>query len=220
MTLAEAIGAATGAPFVPAVRHAIGGGDINQAEMLVGRDGRRFFVKLNRADRLDMFEAEADGLDELHASGAIRVPVPICSGSEAGRAWLVLEYLDLDGRGEAAELGRRLAALHRKSADRFGWWRANTIGATHQANERLDDWLEFLRQRRLGFQLGLAQRNGAPASLIDQGGHLLDRLNDLFPGYRPVPSLLHGDLWGGNYGYASGEPVLFDPAVYYGDREA
>ncbi|MDD3530167.1 MAG: fructosamine kinase family protein [Gallionellaceae bacterium] len=218
--IAAAIGAATGAPFVLAGRRAVGGGDINQAEVLTGRDGRRYFAKLNRADRLAMFEAEADGLDEIVQSGAIRAPRPVCTGVEGGRAFLVLEYLELDGRGDAAELGRRLATLHRTTAPRFGWSRDNTIGATPQPNAWQDDWVGFLRARRLGFQLELARRNGAPARLVGLGERLLDGLAGFFPGYRPVPALLHGDLWGGNYGYAGGEPVLFDPAVYYGDREA
>jgi fructosamine-3-kinase len=220
MTLAEAIGAATGQPFAVASRRPVGGGDINEAERLDGRDGRRFFVKRNRAERLAMFEAEADGLAELARAGAIRVPQPVCAGVEGGRAWLVLEYLELDGRGEAAELGRRLADLHRTTAEGFGWRRDNTIGATPQPNGWRADWLDFLRERRLGFQLRLAAGKGAPGRLIEQGERLLASLDGFFPGYRPPPSLLHGDLWGGNYGYTGGAPVLFDPAVYYGDREA
>ena len=220
MSLAESIGAATGPAFAVASRRAIGGGDINQAEMLVGRDGRRFFVKLNQADRLAMFEAEADGLDEILAADAIRVPRPVCSGVDGGRAFLVLEYLELDGHGDAADLGRRLAALHRHTQARFGWRRDNTIGATRQPNGWLDDWIAFLRDRRLGYQLDLARDNGAPGRLIEQGERLLAGLDAFFPGHAPVASLLHGDLWGGNHGYADGEPVLYDPAVYYGDREA
>lgn len=218
MTLVEAIGSRTGKAFEIASRRPVGGGDINQAEMLVGRDGRRYFVKLNRADRLGMFEAEADGLTEL--AGAVKVPQPVCSGVDGGRAYLVLEYLELESRGAAALLGRQLAAMHRVSQPSYGWRRDNTIGATHQPNGWSADWIEFLRRRRLGFQLDLAARNGAPARLIEQGERLLDGLAEFFPGHAPAPSLLHGDLWSGNHGFAGGEPVLFDPAVYYGDREA
>ncbi|TCJ14948.1 fructosamine kinase family protein [Parasulfuritortus cantonensis] len=218
--LAEAIGAATGAAFAIATRQPVGGGDINEAERLVGRDGRRYFVKVNRAERLAMFEAEAEGLAEILASGAIAAPQPVCSGVDGGRAFLVLEYLELDGRGDAGELGRRLAAMHRQRHATFGWRRDNTIGATAQVNEPAPAWVDFLRERRLAFQLGLAARNGAPRRLVEQGERLLAGLGGFFPGYTPVPSLLHGDLWGGNYGYAGGRPVLFDPAVYYGDREA
>lgn len=215
--LAERIGAATGEPFAVASRRAVGGGDINQAEMLVGNDGRRFFVKLNRADRLDMFEAEAEGLAEL--ASAVRVPEPVCTGVEGPRAYLVLEFMELGGRGDVAELGRQLAAMHRRGQPSYGWRRDNTIGSTTQPNNWMTGWIDFLRRRRLGYQLELASRHGAPRGLIGQGERLLDRLEDFFPGYRPEPSLLHGDLWGGNYGFAGGVPVLFDPAVYYGDRE-
>lgn len=218
--LATAIGAATGAPFEPARHAEMGGGCINQAMRLEGRDARCYFVKLNRAAALEMFAAEAAGLDELRAGGAIRVPAPIAHGVAHGRAFLALEWLQLEARGSGADLGRRLAALHQVGARAYGWSRDNTIGSTPQNNPQGDDWIDFLRRWRLGFQLSLAARNGAPRRLLERGERLLDRLAVFFPGYRPVPSLLHGDLWGGNYGYCRGEPVLFDPAVYYGDREA
>ena len=218
--IAAAIGAASGTPFELAERTSAGGGCINTAYTLRDRDGRRFFVKLNRAARLAMFEAEAAGLDALRASGAIRVPQPICTGVAGGEAWLVLEHLDLGGRGDARRLGRQLAALHRTSQAQFGWHRDNTIGDTPQPNTPSDDWVAFLHEQRLGHQLHLAKRQGAGHELIEAGERLLDTLPAFFSDYRPMPSLLHGDLWGGNYAFAQGEPVLFDPAVYYGDREA
>lgn len=218
--LAAAISEATGLPFEPKGGRAAGGGCINAAQVLEGGDGRRYFVKLNSARRLAMFEAEAEGLAEILASGAIRAPRPVCTGVDGGEAWLVLEYLDMGGRGSGAELGRRLADLHRHTGERFGWHRDNTIGSTPQVNTPAEDWVEFYRERRLRQQFELAARNGAPRRLLERAERLLKGLAGLFAGYRPVPSLLHGDLWGGNYGYAQGEPVIFDPAVYYGDREA
>lgn len=217
---AEAIASATGTPFTPRDRHAAGGGCINAAHVLEGRDGRRYFVKQNAAERLDMFEAEAAGLDEILATGAIRAPRPIGVGVTGGVAWLVLEFLDLGGRGSGAELGRRLAAMHHHGADRFGWWRDNTIGSTPQRNAWHEDWVAFYGGRRLRFQFDLAVRNGCGRRLADRGERLLAGLAAFFAGHHPRPSLLHGDLWGGNHGYAGGEPVIFDPAVYYGDREA
>jgi fructosamine-3-kinase len=220
MSLADAIGNATGETFVLARNKPVGGGDINEAELLVGQDGRQFFVKLNRAERIDMFKAESAGLEEILSTGVIRAPRPLCCGIDGGRSFLVLEHLELDGHGDAADLGRRLAGMHQTRQPQFGWKRDNTIGATPQPNAWLAEWLDFLNERRLGYQLELARRNGAPIRLIDQGERLLTGLGLFFDGYRPVPSLLHGDLWGGNYGFTDGEPVLFDPAVYYGDREA
>jgi fructosamine-3-kinase len=218
--IARAIGEATEQDFQLAASQFAGGGCINRAQTLDGRDGRRFFVKLNDAARADMFAAEAEGLADILASGAIRAPRPICHGIADGQAFLVLEHLRLGGRGSGADLGRRLAALHRHTAPRFGWRRDNTIGATRQPNAPADDWIDFYRRHRLGHQLELAAQGGIGRRLVDQGERLLARLEAFFPGYRPVASLLHGDLWGGNYGYADGEPVLFDPAVYHGDREA
>ncbi len=221
-TVAREIAAASGAPFAISARHGAGGGCINQAYVVEG-GGWRYFVKTNRADRLPMFEAEADGLAELAQVGAIRVPRPVCSGSAGGSAFLVLEHIEFGGggRGGAERLGAQLAALHRNGAERFGWKRDNTIGATPQNNDWNDSWVEFWRERRLGYQLALAVKNGAGGKLLHEGEKLFDRLPEFFKDYRPVPSLLHGDLWGGNAAYdESGAPVIFDPAVYYGDREA
>lgn len=218
--IAKAIGAATGLPFQPAGQETAAGGCINRTHALLGQDGRRFFLKLNSADKAEMFAAEAEGLAELEHCGAVRVPRPIAHGISDSEAWLVLEYLHLGSRGSGGELGHRLAALHRCVGSSFGWHRDNTIGATHQPNDPATDWVSFYREHRLEFQLNLARRNGAGRHLLQCGERLLAELNAFFPDYRPVPSLLHGDLWGGNHAYAGGEPVLFDPAVYYGDREA
>lgn len=216
----SAIAAASGEHFKMATCRAAGGGCINQAYFIEGK-GRRYFVKTNRAERADMFEAEALGLADLESARAFRVPHPVANGQSGGEAFLVLEYLELGGRGDAAEMGQRLALLHRMTAARFGWKRDNTIGSTPQSNRWADDWVEFLRVRRLGYQLRLAAENRLDGKLQQLGGKLLERLGDFFPGYRPAPSLLHGDLWGGNAAYTvAGEPVVFDPAVYYGDREA
>jgi len=218
--LAAAIDAASGRPFSCEHLSAQGGGCINRGFVLVGGDGRRYFAKLNDADNLEMFEAEAAGLRELETAGAIRVPRPVASGSSGKEAFLVLEWLNLGGQGRSDDLGRQLALLHRRSQAAFGWWRDNSIGSTPQHNSPLPDWIAFYRTRRLHPQFDLARRNAAPRGLLQQGERLLERLEAFFPGYQPLPSLLHGDLWGGNHGYADGVPVLFDPAVYYGDREA
>ncbi|GAB4295505.1 MAG: fructosamine kinase family protein [Thiohalomonadaceae bacterium] len=217
--IAAEIGRASGTPFVLRGRRAVGGGCINSTHVL--EDGaRRWFVKLNAAERLDMFVAEAAGLNELAASHTVRVPRPLCHGVAAGQSFLVLEWLDLSGSGAQERFGRQLAAMHGVIREEYGWWRDNTIGSTPQPNERSMDWMEFMCERRLGHQLDLAVRAGH-RRLHRRGEELLDRMPDLFSDYTPVASLLHGDLWSGNYAVtAAGEPVLFDPAVYYGDREA
>ncbi len=125
----------------------------------------------------------------------------------------MLEYLELTGGGDFAALGRMLAAMHRSTGARFGWHRDNYIGATPQANAWCDDWTEFWLERRLRPQMELARANGFEIRGQAFSERLLAR-------HRPQPSLLHGDLWNGNAGFSNGQPVLFDPAVYYGDREA
>jgi len=218
--IAAAVGRATGQAFDPVTRDETGGGCINRGLTLTGADGRRFFVKLNDARHGPMFAAEAEGLEELAAAAAIRVPRPICHGETENQAFLVLEWLALGGKGSGSDLGRRLASLHRVTWSHFGWRRDNTIGSTPQPNPATADWPVFYGEHRLGHQLRLARRNGAPERLIAGGERLVSGLAAFFSDYRPVPSLLHGDLWGGNYGYAQGQPVLFAPAVYYGDRQA
>jgi protein-ribulosamine 3-kinase len=197
-------------------------GCINTTTVLEG-GGRRYFVKLNDAERQAMFEAEAEGLEAIRATAAIRAPRPICRGVAQGSSYLVLEHIAF-GRGKAdsaARLGHELAAVHRAVAPRFGWHRDNTIGSTPQANAWCEDWVTFFRDRRLGAQLALAARNGHGGRLQARGERLLADLGVLLAGHAPEPSLLHGDLWAGNYASdAEGHPVIFDPAVYHGDREA
>ncbi len=131
-----------------------------------------------------------------------------------------MESLDLGGRLDGARAGRQLAQLHRATADAFGWHRDNTIGATPQLNTPREDWVAFWRDQRLGYQLESAAAHGHGGRLQSSGERLLTRLDALI-GHRPAPSLLHGDLWGGNIGATpDGQPVIFDPAVYHGDREA
>lgn len=219
-TVEAAIAAATGTGFKITSTNPMGGGCINQAYVVEG-NGQRYFVKTNRADLADMFEAEAAGLSELASAQALRVPRPIASGVGAGEAFLVLEFMELGGRGAPSRMGRALAQQHLKTTEKFGWLRDNTIGSTPQHNAWAADWIVFLREHRFGYQLKMAARNGWGKRLQTLGDRLLARLEDFFPSYTPAPSLLHGDLWSGNAAFTlSAEPVVFDPAVYYGDREA
>jgi protein-ribulosamine 3-kinase len=216
-----AIGNATGTPFTPARSAGVGGGSISQTFTLVGSDGRRFFVKRNQASRRTMFEAEAAGLGELSRCDALRIPRAITITDHAGSCFLVLEHLDLGGRASGAALGRGVAALHAITGPRFGWTMDNFIGSTPQQNTPAPDWVSFYREHRLAFQRRLARDNGAGAGLLDAVARLEATLGGFFEGHNPRPALLHGDLWSGNWGFLrDGAPALFDPAVYYGDREA
>lgn len=201
---------------------AIGGGSINQAFRVPG-DPRPLFVKINRASALPDIEAEAEGLEAIHGAGSVAVPEVIASGCVGDTAFLALAWVDMGSRTVAAQqrLGTGLAEQHRATAEHFGWHRHNTIGSTPQRNTPSVDWFEFFRRERFEYQLELACRNGLPRRQQSKCHRLSERLESFFTGYQPEPSLLHGDLWSGNWGAdETGTPYLFDPAVYYGDREA
>ena len=219
-TIGADIAAATGQQAELSGQESTGGGCINQT-LRVRYGAGSYFVKLNSASRADMFAAEALGLRELQNSHTLRVPEAVCWGDDGESAYLVLEDLQLGGRDDLAALGEGLAAMHRVTRERFGWDTDNTIGSTLQINTSEHDWVDFWRTQRLQFQLQLAAQNGHGGRLQSQGEKLLDAFPALFADYSPPASLLHGDLWSGNYAFnRSGEPVIYDPAVYYGDREA
>jgi fructosamine-3-kinase len=168
-----------------------------------------------------MFEAEYEGLDAMYKSLSIRVPRPLLTSISGASAFLVMEYIPLQGSGNAQAMGTRLAQMHRSTVAQFGWHRDNTIGATVQINDWSDNWVEFWREHRLGYQTRLAADKGIGQQTVRLCERLAACLDDFFVDYLPQPSLLHGDLWGGNAAYDEhGEPVIFDPACYYGDREA
>ena len=174
-----------------------------------------FFCKTGDTELL---AAETDGLAALAGGSALRVPQVLTEGE----GFILMEWLPLM-RGSApaaARLGEALARQHAQVQPRFGWRRHNFIGATPQFNREGGDWTAFFREQRLGFQLRLAAEGGHSGHLQEQGAELLASLPAFFAGHTPHPALLHGDLWGGNWGMLQdGGPVVFDPAVHCGDRE-
>lgn len=270
--LAISIGATIGATLHARPSDRVHGGSINECYRWQSEVGP-LFVKVAPARNIEMFAAEAAGLDELRGAKAVRVPrvlgvgtsgdsaarvgagtgggsaAGVGAGTSVGRdgagldtsggvgrdqsidvgrntgacAWLALEWIEARPSTPATDaiLGQQLAHQHRATQKTFGWTRDNTIGSTPQLNAECADWLTFYRDLRLHFQLDLAARNGYGGRLQQRGVLLLDCLPEFFRGYSPTPALLHGDLWGGNrLADAHGQPVLVDPAVYYGDREA
>lgn len=218
--IGQAISAARDTPLPKGQAWPVGGGDINSA-FRYEAGGQAWFVKLNRSALLPMFEAEAAGLALLSQPGGPRVPAVTTHGLAGDYAFLVLEYIPLKAANAEAQarLGEHLAALHAVTAARFGWERDNTLGTTPQDNTPDSDWLRFYRERRLQPQLELAASNGYQ-QLLAQAAPVLQQLEAFFADYQPQPSLLHGDLWSGNVAVStSGEPVIFDPACYFGDRE-
>ncbi|MFZ5523408.1 MAG: fructosamine kinase family protein [Pseudomonadota bacterium] len=218
--LSTVISNKTHRPFTLRTSTPVSGGSINEAYRLVGTDDSRYFLKLNDAQHQMMFVAETAGLDTIAATNTIRAPRPIAHGIAGKQSYLVLEHLELNSHGDAKLLGEQLAGLHRCTGNKFGFSADNFIGTTPQPNTWKDNWIDFWREHRLGFQLQLAEENGYGGRLQRLGEKLLDVLPVFFDGYSPQPSLLHGDLWSGNHAFlADGAPAIFDPAAYYGDRE-
>jgi len=201
---------------------AVAGGDISGAFRCEDSRGCNWFMKINEASFIEAFEAEEAGLLELGKAKMLRVPQVAAHGVNTGRSWLLLEWLDMQPGNELAArgLGVALAEMHRISAGAYGWDRNNFIGATPQLNQPEDNWTGFYCEHRLLPQARLAENNGAPREFVHKLRQFAYQLPKMLADYRPEPSLLHGDLWGGNWAQlGDGTPVIFDPAVYYGDRE-
>ncbi|MEL6588787.1 MAG: fructosamine kinase family protein [Bacteroidota bacterium] len=199
---------------------ALGGGCIHHAQRLKTDKGN-FFLKYNQASQAHNFEVEAKGLELLRSAKAVHIPKVIRHGQIEDYAYLVLEYIESGTRTSKfwERLGRELAMLHQNRGEHFGLKYDNYIGALPQVNSARGRWVDFFRECRLQPMLNLAERKGRiDTDTLQQFDRLFARLPQLFPEEAPV--LLHGDLWGGNLMTgASGEPVLIDPAVYYGHRE-
>jgi fructosamine-3-kinase len=205
----------------------VGGGCINNA-LRLQTNRQTYLLKWNTDPLPDMFPIEARGLALLEATTTVRVPAVLhaANSTDAHPAYILLEWLEgpvspSDPAAQAA-LGRQLADLHRTTAHAYGLDHDNYLGSTPQYNGWYDDWIAFYRERRLRPQIELAQHNNRLSASRRQGlERILDRMDELLATSEPRPSLLHGDLWGGNVIAGPGDaPALIDPAVYYGDREA
>ncbi len=222
----SSIADATGEPTSKIISfRPVGGGCINHAGKIELADGRIYFLKSNSDSPPTMFRCEAAGLMALAKAKAVVVPQVIACGQTGTTRFLILEWIESAARRPdfSQQLGRQLAAVHQtQTADQFGFATSNFLGSTAQPNGWRVDWVEFWAENRLGHQLRLAQDGGLGGPQLQKlGQRLLDRL----PGYLDIgderPSLIHGDLWSGNYlAGPQGEPVLIDPAVYFGHREA
>jgi len=204
-------------------KRGVGGGCINQTSVLVLDRGERVFLKENSDRFRDMFKAEFLGLQAMATEAGPHVPKPYAYGEADGGQFLLLEYVD-EGRRSvdfSQDFGRRLALMHSQKRSReFGFESDNYIGASPQVNTWEESWPGFFARHRLGYQLELARRNGRASA---RWARPLERIIERIGDYLTEPdhaSILHGDLWGGNYMVGTdGHAVLIDPAVYYGDRE-
>jgi fructosamine-3-kinase len=200
-----------------------GGGGASTSAVVDPETNTKYFVKSARGGH-DMLKAEYLGVKEMSETQTIKVPKPIAFGDGPGNAaFVIFEYLDFCGVGSGKELGVQLAMMHRCVSEngKFGFHVDSTIGATPQPNlPWIDDWGEFWDKHRLGHMLKLTNNAGLSDKEVEQ---LRTKTRQLLS-HEPQPSLLHGDLWGGNKSYAKVDgkvvPVIFDPATYYGDREA
>lgn len=225
--LPEAIGKATGRASRLQRSTPVGGGCINRASLIELADGRRYFLKSNPNPLPRLFESEAEGLRALRKAGSLRVPEVVATGGgqDGLPHFILMEYIPTGrpGPGFFEKFGRGFAQLHLKArGQRFGFDHDNYLGSTPQPNQWSEEWVEFFRQHRLGHQLKMARHAGLSDQQMDRlGQRLLDRLEDWIGQPAEPPQLLHGDLWGGNYLCDdNGQPVLIDPAAYYGRGEA
>jgi len=196
------------------------GGDINQA-FLLHSTNTKVFLKMNSIDKADMFEKEFRGLELLLSAKAIAVPQPLKHGLFEDKIFLVTQYID---KGIAApdfwrRFAQQLAALHRNTAEAFGLDHDNYIGSLPQQNHKSNSWTEFYAEQRILFLIKKAfDDKKCESSDTKMAERLCNKLDSLFP--EEPPALLHGDLWSGNYLIGKeGEPVIFEPAIYYGHRE-
>lgn len=206
----------------------ITGGSIHQSWALTLTSGQQFFVKTNTANHLPLFAAEWLGLQTLryalNTEHLIHIPQPLHMDSQHHHAWLMIEYLHLhpspshSHHAHQHQLGVAMARLHQQHSHTFGFTSDNFIGWHSQHNQPHTVWMDFYIQQRLMPQFALANVRGFAAMLPIAS--LLDAATLLLQDHHPAPSLLHGDLWSGNQGATTeGWPAIFDPAVYFGDRE-
>jgi len=205
-------------------KRGVGGGCINQTSVLLLSNGRKLFLKENSLTYEGLFSSERAGLIALRSEQGPRIPEPYAVGKGGGRQFLLLEYIEPGSKASDfwEEFGRLLAGLHRgRHEGRFGFGQDNYIGASPQKNSWESEWPRFFAEHRLRFQLELARSRGHSNERWMRGLEgIIERIEELLP-HPEHPSLLHGDLWGGNYMVDErGRAVLIDPAVYYGDREA
>ena len=198
----------------------IGGGCIANAQRIETVSGKLYFLK-SYGTGSEILKNEANGLNELFKAKAIRVPQVIYQDNQV----LLLEYITTGQKRKnfSQIFGRQFAELHKFTSGKFGFYENNFIGSTPQINQPLSEsWPEFYWENRLLYQYKLAERNGhVDGNFRTAFSSLEKRVAEIIKGSEEPPSLLHGDLWGGNYMIdEEGNPVLIDPAVYYGHREA
>ncbi|WED23135.1 fructosamine kinase family protein [Vibrio sp. JC009] len=200
-------------------RNRIEGGDISECYMISDGD-QRYFVKVGDKESLPVFEAEAEGLQELRLSNTVSLPELVLVGQGKGKAFIILNYMatkPLEDSKHSFDFGVKLAHLHQWGEQKeYGFDRDNYIGATIQPNSWTKKWCHFFSEQRIGWQLQLLDEKGIRFGDIS---HIVKSIDKMLAHHNPKPSLIHGDLWHGNVANTAFGPVCYDPACYWGDRE-
>jgi protein-ribulosamine 3-kinase len=202
----------------------LSGGCISNAYKVTFEDSLSYLIKVNEHSPEDMFIKEAHGLQELRKTNSIKIPEVILYSKE----FILLEFISSITKRKDffEEFGRSFAQLHKHTAEEFGFYEDNYIGSTPQININdasiKKDWTSFYFNNRLSYQFKLAERNGyTDIEFRKMFTKIADKIESILEGADELPSLLHGDLWGGNFmADDKGAACLIDPAVYYGHREA
>ena len=198
----------------------ISGGDINEA-FFVETDSQQYFVKLNKKQPLDFFRFEVEGLQKIGETDTIACPNVYGLMEIDGVSMLWLEWVEgRKTKDTERRLGENLAALHLREANHFGYEKQGYIGGLKQENALYDDWLSYYRDFRLKGQLERGRKEGRiRAEREKRLEKLLEQLDRWIP-TQPKKSILHGDLWGGNWLTGpDGTPFVIDPSLLYGDHE-
>jgi protein-ribulosamine 3-kinase len=201
----------------------VSGGCISDAYRITDDKGNNFFLKLNPSPK-DLYIKESNGLRELKKANVIRVPAVISCNEE----FLLTEFISQGSRSKKffEDFGRKFAELHRYTGEKFGFYENNYIGSNPQlniANEvEENNWVSFYFNKRILYQFKLAEKNGYAEKELREGISSIEKIiHKIIDSSLEPPSLLHGDLWGGNYMVdENGNACIIDPAVYYGHREA
>ena len=202
----------------------LSGGCISDAYKLITDNGSAFFLKYNSGSSNDIFIKEANGLKELSKANSIRIPDVLSFDKD----YILLEFISSGSKKKNffEDFGRKFADMHKYTATEFGFYEDNYIGSNPQKNiseeKEKTNWVNFYFNKRILYQLQLAEKIGNSTSELRKGiSSLEEKIDGIIVGSSEKPSLLHGDLWGGNYMVdENGDAVLIDPAVYYGHREA
>tara|TARA_Y100001935_G_C17311632_1_gene516936 strand:- start:9714 stop:10592 length:879 start_codon:yes stop_codon:yes gene_type:complete len=199
----------------------ISGGSINRTIKIKGQS-QSWFVKINSIEKKEIFHSEIEGLYALSKTESFDIPKILCLEEFENYSFLIMEYIQPTrcNKEKIALAGENLAKMHALKNIKFGWESDNFIGTTIQINSWTDSWKEFFKENRLKFQLDLAIKNGYFKNMYERNELFLEKCSSLLNHY-PEASLLHGDLWNGNFFCGKeGELLIFDPAVYFGDHEA